>query len=150
MGIPTPRAAVVAAIDLLESRQLFAAGTLAWASGVDGLVVAAQATDAAGNVYVAGTVRGSADLNLSPRKTYRLTAVDTSFGAAVVAKYTAAGALVWARLLSDANLTGPSVVDVAVDRSTGDLLITGQFRGTYSFAKGIALTSRDSSFDAYW
>ena len=105
------------------------------------------ATDASGNVYVAGTMDGTKDFDNGPG-TYNLTATGP---ATFVAKYSSAGALVWAkgllRLLEFSHLT----IAVGTD---GSVYATGAFAGTVDFHSGAALTSQGtqdafvSKFDA--
>jgi|GEM_PF-1379179 len=90
------------------------------------------ATDSSGNVYVTGEYEGTADFDPGVGVT-NLTAVSGSRDI-FIAKYTSAGALVWARSVggsSDSELGD----EVAVDPS-GNVYITGYFAGTADFDPG--------------
>jgi len=86
--------------------------------------------DAAGNVYVTGSLQGTADFDPGPG----VTNLSSTGGRDVfVAKYSKAGALVWARDLPGAG--AGSVAQggaVAVD-ATGDVFLTGSYTGTVNF-----------------
>ncbi|HYE21111.1 MAG TPA: hypothetical protein VEA69_21875 [Tepidisphaeraceae bacterium] len=113
--------------------------------------IAAQTTDAAGNLYVAGTIGAlPVDFNPSPRKTFTLT--PGAANRAFLAKYTAAGALAWARLVPTATGGAVTLADLAIDRRTGDLLVVGDVTGTVVFDTGgpVALTSDSASADGFW
>lgn len=113
----------------LEARVCLSAGTFAGGynldiNGIDGLV-----TDRAGDVYATGVIQGTVDLNPSSRKTYSLTAVSPSGSDRFVARYTPSGGLYWVRRFKDTALA------IAVDFTSGDLLVGGQFTGTVDFGK---------------
>ncbi len=90
-------------------------------------------TDASGNVYVAGTMDGTKDFDNGPG-TYNLTA---SGPATFVAKYSSAGALVWAK-----DFTGfwnaPGAIAVGAD---GSVYTAGAFAGTVDFDPGAGTAS---------
>jgi hypothetical protein len=81
------------------------------------------ACDVQGNLYVVGKFSKKLDFNLSPRHTFML---DSKLGGAFLAKYTSAGALVWATQ-SDAPFNA-----VAAD-ALGNVYTCGTFVGTYDF-----------------
>ena len=96
------------------------------------------ATDAAGNVYVTGYFRDTIDCDPGPG-TYALTSAGGSD--MLVAKYTAAGALVWARDLGGSGDDQGRGLAVAAN---GNVYVTGVFLGTADFDPGsgtYALTS---------
>ena len=103
------------------------------------------AIDASGNVYVTGSFGGIADFDPGPG-TFNLTSVppNISGGDSIyVAKYTSAGALVWARSVSPSVLGDGTGITVSAD---GSVCITGNFRGTADFDPGPGtcnLTSND-------
>jgi uncharacterized repeat protein (TIGR02543 family) len=84
----------------------------------------AVAVAANGDIVVAGELWGAADFGGSVR---------TPAGAtdAFVARYTASGALVWARLLGGAG--GDEASAVALDPNTGDVWVAGGFSQTVAF-----------------
>ncbi|MFO0928453.1 MAG: SBBP repeat-containing protein, partial [Gemmataceae bacterium] len=88
------------------------------------------AVDATGNVYVAGTFRGTADFNPGPA-TFNLTSagVDDAF----VTKLNAGGGFVWARRFG--GIDSEAVTDIAVD-GQGQVYTTGRFNGTVDFDPG--------------
>ncbi|HSI32887.1 MAG: hypothetical protein ACAI43_12285 [Phycisphaerae bacterium] len=145
------------AIEHLESRELLAAGGLefGFAIGTNGgaEAIAAQATDAAGNLYVAGTIGSQpVDFNPSPRKTFTLTPGGAN--RAFLAKYTPAGGLVWARLVPTATGGAVTLADVAIDRRTGDLLVVGDVTGSVVLdtraGGAVSLASDSGSSDGFW
>ena len=88
------------------------------------------ATDSSGNVYVAGSFHGTVDFDPGPG-VYNLTSAGGSD--AFIAKYTPAGALVWARAVG-----GPTD-DVATSIAlgpNGNVCIAGGFTGTANFLSG--------------
>ncbi len=101
------------------------------------------ATDASGNVYVAGTMDGTSDFDNGPG-TYNVT---VSGPGTFVAKYTSAGALVWAK-----GFTGfwnaPDAIAVGAD---GSVYTTGAFGGTTDFdpGSGVANLSPHTYQDAF-
>ncbi len=90
----------------------------------------AVVTDVSGNVYVVGEFEGTVDFDPSPGVVSLTSFGDTD---AFVAKYTATGALAWARQLggSNADLGLAAALD-----SNGHLYITGYFAGTADFDPG--------------
>nr|WP_236649890.1 SdrD B-like domain-containing protein [Rhodopirellula sp. SM50] len=100
------------------------------------------ATDAAGNLYVTGSFSGTADF-APGTGTINLTSEVGSD--AFVAKYSAAGALVWARALGGSSFAVGYGLAVAGD---GSVYTTGSFSGTADFDPGTGtsnLTSAGSS-----
>jgi hypothetical protein len=90
----------------------------------------AVATDAAGNVYVTGNFSGTADFDPGPA-----TCNLTSAGGydVFVAKYSSAGALLWARRLGGVGDDYGKGIAVASD---GSVCTTGYFGGTADFDPG--------------
>jgi hypothetical protein len=90
----------------------------------------AVATDAAGNVYVTGHFSGKADFDPGPG-TWNLTSAgkDDIF----TAKYSAAGALLWARAFGGPDYDYGNGLTVASD---GSVYTTGYFKGTADFDPG--------------
>lgn len=89
------------------------------------------ATDAAGNVYVAGDFAGSVDFDPGPG----LTALAATGLDAFVAKYTAAGALLWVRVAGSWGSDQGKSVAVGQD---GSVYVLGYFSDTVDFAPGPA------------
>jgi len=92
----------------------------------------ALATDAAGNIIVVGTFTATADFDPGPLA-YTLTSAGTPGSDVYVAKYSAGGALAWARRLGNTNTE--AVNDVAVG-ANGNIVVTGSFSGTVDFDPG--------------
>ncbi len=138
-------------VELLEGRQLLAGGTLAFAfplgtGGIDR--INAQVTDSAGNLYLAGVVgAGTVDFNPSPRRRFNVTA--GKFATPFIAKYTADGALAWARLVSNSDQYIQAEA-LGIDRRTGDLLVGGEFSGTVTFAPGMSFREYPGETHGYW
>lgn len=100
------------------------AGSTTWARrlGAAGSDSAnAVAVDAAGNVFVGGTMRGGVDFGGISR---------TSAGGSdwFVAKYTPSNGLVWARLMG--GTSDDTLTNLAIDRATGDVIVVGRISGT--------------------
>src|SRR5262249_14187951 len=98
-------------------------------SGPGGARASAVATDLAGNAYVAGSFVGTVDFDRGP-DVFNLTGPGQDV---FVAKYTAAGALAWARQFGGTSLDQGE--GIAVD-SAGDVYTTGSFSGTADFDPG--------------
>ncbi len=98
--------------------------------------------DSEGNVYVVGFFEGTADFDPGPG-TYQFTgqgSIDI-----FVAKYTAAGALLWAHAL------GGSAADAAMAAAVGpdgSLYVGGTFRGSIDFDPGPGVVQLTSAGDA--
>jgi PKD repeat protein len=103
------------------------------ASGADTAV--AVATDAAGNVVVAGTMRGTVDFGGVSK---------TSAGGSdwFVAKYSPTNTLLWARLMG--GTSDDTLTDVTVERTTGDIIAVGRIAGTANLG-GSPLVASGSS-----
>jgi hypothetical protein len=95
-------------------------------AGAGDFTPTAVATDAQANVYVAGTFAGTADFNFARSKTHALAAAD---GPAFVAKYDAAGGLVWARQFGKGTGGSATPRNVVVD-AWGGVYVVGEFGGT--------------------
>jgi hypothetical protein len=126
-------------VERLESRLTpsgdFGFALAVTASGYSYAESKAVATDRAGNVFIAGTFSGTVDFDPRPgvsNLTCKYTDRDV-----FVAKYTAAGALAWARQLGGGGATGNSDFGsgIAVD-AAGDVYVTGSFTGTANFDPG--------------
>jgi len=103
-----------------------AAGALIWADRLGGTAadtVTALARDASGNIYVAGGFEGTADFDPGPGNQV-LTSVGGADG--VIAKFTSAGALTWARRFGGTAFDQVSAV--AVDQA-GNVYAAGVFQG---------------------
>jgi hypothetical protein len=98
----------------------------------------AVTNDASGNVFVTGSLQGTADFDPGPTILNLTSAGNRDV---FVAKYTKAGALAWAKDLRGGS--GGSVAQgaaVAVDGS-GNVLISGTFTGTVNFDPAAGNTS---------
>ena len=122
-------------LDRLERRALLAGDFVSAFDFAPLAVAGAQAesavtVDAAGNVIMAGAFAGATiDLDPSGGAT---NLVSTSGGDAYVAKYSQAGALVWARQIRSTSGGADEFakgVDVATDAG-GNVYVAGQFAGT--------------------
>ena len=124
------------AVEALEDRWLpsltfqFADGVGVTGSGSVDVESNSVTNDRAGNVYVTGSLVGTADFDPGPNVTNLSSTGDRD---AFVAKYTKAGALAWAK---DLRGTGASSVAqggaVAVDAS-GNVFLSGTYTGTVNF-----------------
>ncbi len=90
----------------------------------------AVAVDAAGSVLVAASVYPTADLDPGP-STYPV--VGSGYSCAVLAKYTATGALVWAHSFAGASSVYGRNVTLGSD---GSIFFMGVFQGTVDFDPG--------------
>jgi hypothetical protein len=90
----------------------------------------AVATDAAGNMYITGFFAGLMDFDPGPGTTV-LGSIELD---AFVAKYTAAGTLVWARQLGAGPLDAFGT-DISVD-GAGNVIVVGSFDGTADLDPG--------------
>jgi hypothetical protein len=95
----------------------------------------AVAADSAGNIYIAGTFNGTVDFDPGPGVTNLTNAGVTTTDDAYLAKYTAAGNLVWVGQLPDCAANG-----LAVD-SAGAVYLTGAFPGTTDFDLGAGVSN---------
>jgi hypothetical protein len=145
-------------VDSLEPRLCLAAGTFAGGYGLEVYSINNVTTDAAGNVYVSGLFRDTADFNPSSSKTYALEAASPGGFDGFVAKYTPAGGLFWVRRFTDVQTSEPPAM--ALDPRSGDVLVGGRFSGTIDFGKDatrkpnpsspLTLTSREGFYSGYF
>ena len=87
----------------------------------------ATTTDSSGNVYLAGAFSGS--VNLNPAGT-AVNYTSPTGASAFIAKYTAAGALLWSKVYSGASDAWAS--SVALDNN-GNVIVGGRFLGSVDF-----------------
>ena len=131
-------------VEALEGRRLpaltfqFAAAVAVTGNGSVDVESNSVVNDAAGNVYLTGSLQGTADFDPGAG----VSNLSSTGGRDVfVAKYTKAGALVWARDLRGADSTAVAQGGaVAVDGS-GNVLIAGTFTGTVNFDPNAGNTS---------
>lgn len=135
-----------AAVEALERRALLSAefGSAFALGGIDGEEGNGIAVDAAGNVYVVGSFSGTMDADPAPDREALLHSADGSPDA-FLAKYDAAGALVWARQMGGAGWD--IAYGVAVDGS-GNVHVTGSYEGAAQFGD-VSLSSTGSAEDAF-
>jgi hypothetical protein len=132
-------------LEPLEGRALLAGApdyltTFGSADGGHADAATAVATDRGGNAYVAGTFFGTVDFDARRNHSVALTsagrsAPDTPRNDAFLAKYSAAGVLIWVRQLTvagDGSTSPGGVGGLAVDRA-GGAYVTGLFDGTTDF-----------------
>ncbi len=128
----------------LDAGLVGAAPGFGWAMGVGSVGNEwgnAVAADSAGNAYVTGTFQGTVDFDPGPGA-YNLTSAGNYD--IFVAKYSPAGALVWARAMGGASNDYGQGIAVGAD---GSVYTTGYFEGTADFDPGSAtynLTSAGS------
>jgi hypothetical protein len=145
-------------VDSLEPRLCLAAGSFAGGYGLEVYSINNVVTDRAGNVYVSGLFRDTADFNPASSKAYALEAASPSGFDGFVAKYTPAGGLFWVRRFTEpGNTEAPSM---ALDPKSGDVLVGGRFTGTIHFGRDatrkpnpdspLTLTSRDGLYSGYF
>ena len=94
--------------------------------------------DAAGNVYITGSLQGTA--NFSPTGS----AVNvTSLGGrdAFLAKYSNTGALVWVKDIRGANSASVAQGSAITVDASGNVIVTGTFTGSFNFDPGTGMTS---------
>jgi hypothetical protein len=143
-------------LDRLEDRELLTFG-FGSALGIDNSVGQAIATDAAGNVYVAGAYSGAVDFDQDPATASTATALGTNDG--FLAKYVPNGAvpgglsLAWLRTVGSAGC-GVSPNGVALD-AAGNVYVTGRLHSdtaavsTYNFgANSVTTSGNDEAFVA--
>jgi uncharacterized delta-60 repeat protein/gliding motility-associated-like protein len=114
--------------------KLDASGNFIWArrfGGTDTDLGSSLALDNAGDIYMAGGFRGTADFNPDPAVTFNLIA--TALYDIYVTKISSAGALVWAKQASGFGFENAS--GVVIDPS-GNVLVTGNFQVTVDFDPG--------------
>lgn len=102
-------------------------------------------TDASGNVYVAGSFRGTVDFDPG---TGVATLVSAGLEDAFVAKYTSSGVYIWAFRMGSTQ--DDRAYSITVDAS-GDIYVTGAFKVTVDFDPGPGVASLTSAgdFDIY-
>lgn len=121
-------------------------GALDWLKYSTSLSAGAQATirgvakDSAGNIVVCGLFSGTMDFGAG--------AVTSSGGAAFIAKYTPAGALIFSKKLT-VNDLGSGAYSVAVD-SQANIIVVGVFSHVMDFGGGTTLTSTLDAFGSDW
>ncbi len=109
------------------------AGALLWAfplGDVSADMGHALDIDGAGNIYITGEFQGTADFDPGAGTTNLISAGSTDI---FMAKYTGAGALVWAKNMG--GTSGDEAFAVAVDASN-NVHITGEFRDTADMDPG--------------
>ncbi len=101
--------------------------------------------DDSGNVYMAGSFFNTIDFDPGPGTS---SATSAGISDAYLAKYTEAGALVWAKTFGGADVEG--VVGMSFD-SHGNLVLVGQFQGTTDLdpGPGTAAHTAAGQFDGY-
>ncbi|MFN0032893.1 MAG: T9SS type A sorting domain-containing protein [Flavobacteriales bacterium] len=112
-------------------QKLDSLGQFVWATrmGLDGWENARGiATDADGNLLVAGNFTGTAEFNVSGMQSVELTSAGGDDG--FVAKLTGDGALLWVKQMG--GLTTDEAHAVVAD-NTGSVYVTGRFQGTADF-----------------
>jgi hypothetical protein len=138
--------------DHLEDRRMLTLNfiqAIGLGGGAAGSVVpAAVAVDAAGNDVVVGHFSGTVNFNPAPGAPTNLT---SSLGSAdiFIAKYTSAGALVWARGIGE---TGTDLADAVAVDGKGNVYTTGIFTGTVDFDPSAGthnLTSGGQRFEVF-
>ena len=138
-----------AAIFLLNLQMTFAqAPNYVWARRVGGANNddgRSMVSDAAGNLYITGFYRQTADMDPGPG-TQLFTAVGLED--IFVTRLDANGNWVWTRTVGAAN--NEYAYSIALDAS-GNILITGQFNGTVDFNPGAGVNNLTSggTFDAF-
>jgi hypothetical protein len=129
--------------------KLTSAGTLSWAFGMGGVDFdfgTGVALDADGNVYTIGNFGGDVDFDPSGTN-----AILSSVGSvdAYIAKYTGAGAFVWAGSVGGADYDSGNAIALDV---YGNVYVTGAFASTADFDPGAAtanLTAVGSNIDVF-
>lgn len=125
-----------------------ASGNYVWADDIGGAAgnpnVRSIVLDASANVHVAGTITGTVDFDPSAASSPLSTSSSTDV---FFAKYTSAGAYVWAKTIAG---SGPDeCYAIAVDASS-NVYITGNFSGSADFDPSAATANLfASSFDIY-
>lgn len=131
-------------------------GSLAWVYGFpnpdsnSSLEHNAIDADASGNVFVAGQIRGTHDVDPGAGV---ITITSSSSGDPYFAKYTPAGAFVWAmQLVNTSSVDDAELETIAIDNA-GNIIVAGNFRdGTLDMDPSGAsaiLTSSDSYSDVF-
>ncbi len=135
-GRPRPPRGGLPALESLETRLMpsltfqFANGIGAVGNGSVDVESNSVVNDSSGNVYVTGSLQGTADFDPGSGTTNLSSAGNRDV---FLAKFNQAGALVWAKDLP--GLTAQSVAQgaaIAVD-SSGNVIVAGTFTGTVNF-----------------
>lgn len=126
--------------DIFVSK-LDASGNYVWAKGMGGIESdegSSIAVDASGNVYTAGSFRGTADFNPDPAVATNFTATSNDL---FISKLDASGNYVWAKAIGGSGIDRANAVKV--DASA--VYITGSFESTVDFNPDPAVTSSITS-----
>jgi hypothetical protein len=103
-------------------------GSGSWAMSFGGTGVDAGysvATDASGNIFVAGSFNGTVNFGGGPRTCL---GADINAGDIFVAKYSPTGAYIWDKTFGSTNSNaGDAALGIAVDKTTGDVAVTGYY-----------------------
>ncbi len=141
-GVGTFNLTSAGAGDIFISK-LDASGNFVWAKSIGGTINdygLSVAVDASGNVYTAGYFRDIADFDPSVG-TFNLASVSNSDDV-FISKLDANGDFVWAKTLGGSNTDKCS--GIKIDAS-GNLLITGSFKGTADFDPGAGIFNLTSA-----
>ena len=132
----------------LFSSQLFSQSVLSAkalsgtiASGGD-LYVIGSTIDASGNIYLVGWFRGTADMDPGAGVSHIVSRGNED---AFIAKYTSAGALVWARAFGGTGQD--NLRDVAIDPG-GNVIVSGSIQATVDMDPGPGVSKYTSSGNA--
>ena len=146
-------AALTSGADLVDAYvlQLNNAGNYVWAKSLGGYRSATAfdqgksiKVDAAGNSYVTGYFTGTVDFDAGPG-TQNLTAVNGSN--IFLAKYDASGNYVWAKQIGGAGVGIGNGNGNALDLdASGNIIITGEFTGTFDFDPGAGTHNLTASY----
>src|SRR4051812_48958834 len=138
----TTAAAKASIIEFLEPRCLLSTTNLAdqlnFGFPLGPTDIAGTASDAQGNVYVAGNFQGTIDFYPARRKHFNLTALNQG-GDPFVAKYSSAGRLFWAVQIGHvAAISGTRdlTADALTVDAAGNVYLAGNFRNTTDFDPG--------------
>jgi len=117
----------------------FGSGSWGWAGAVapDNTIVTSVASDASGNVYVAGRFSGNPDFDMGPSKASLSSNMTDGF----VAKYSSAGEYLWAVQIGGSLEQYPT--GITVDAG-GNPLVCGYFSGATTFGAGAGTTTSTS------
>src|SRR5579864_4315959 len=144
-----PRRHSTLPLERLEGRTLLSIDfSFALGVGCTDIRALAVANDAAGNVYVTGSFRGTADFDPSAGTTNLTSGGDHDLFAA---KYSSTGTLVWAESFFGETLGSVGQGNgIALD-SSGNVYITGEFSGAVNFDPGPGTFTLDSPgrFDVF-
>ncbi len=104
-------------------------GGYLWAKNIMGLTSEKIAVDASNNVYIAGNLYGTADVDPGAA-TVNISSIASGYNDAFFAKYDASGNYLWAKLVG--GTLDDYVHNIDIDGS-GNVYITGEFGGTADF-----------------